>query len=55
MINTDQLLNDMKNELHDGGVFSDDQIVKLNYFIERLDDYIDAKLENCTVLEGFDI
>ena len=46
MNNTEQMLNDIKAELHDEGVFSEDQIAKLTYLAERLDDYIDAKIEN---------
>ena len=46
MINTDQILINIKNELYDEGVFSEDQIKALITLTDRLDDYIDSKLEN---------
>lgn len=46
MNNTDNMLEDIKNEIRDEGVFSEDQISRLEDMIERLEWYIDAKIEN---------
>ena len=46
MNDTELMLINIKVELVDEGVFSEDQIKSLQDFADRLDRYIDCKIEN---------
>lgn len=46
MIDTKAMLERIKSEISDEGVFSEDQINTLKQFADDLDDYITARIEN---------
>jgi hypothetical protein len=50
MNDTTAMLERIKGELKDEGVFSQDQILKLESFADDLDEYINSKLENFAMM-----